>query len=163
MALEQEVKVYRFQLAYAEGLLKDIDADGAFKLMCEGGVHPAWSVGHLAMVAGNILKLAGGEPGFDLDQYKALFGGGTKAEPDASKYPAWAQIVSTWKTAREQAAEAALKISDEQLAGPNPNEFLREGLPTLHDFLSFVLTAHEMMHISQLSSWRRIQGHPPLF
>jgi len=54
-------------------------------------------------------------------------------------------------------------ISAEQLDQTNISERMRPNLPKMHDLLSFVLTGHEAMHLGQLSTWRRVQGHPPLF
>ncbi|MEM9346193.1 MAG: DinB family protein [Planctomycetota bacterium] len=163
MALEQEVKVYQSQLAYGEMLLEGLAADKAFELICDGGVNPAWIMGHLGLVANNITAMAGGQPKIDVEQWKPLFGGGTTPATDASAYPAWDELVSVWKQGHADVADAIPSISEEVLSGENPIELLRPILMTTHDFLSFALTAHESMHMGQLSTWRRVQGQPPLF
>jgi len=163
MALEQEIKVYQFQLAYGEILLKDIDPGKVFALICDGGASPAWLVGHLALVANDVVAMCGGQPQIDVETWKPLFGGGSQPRAGPSAYPAWEELLAAWKAGHAAVAAVVPGVPAEQLITENPVEFLREGLPTLHDFLSFVLTGHEAMHMGQLSTWRRVQGQPPLF
>ena len=163
MALEQELKVYRFQLGYGEMLLKDIPADDAFKLICDGGVNPAWIIGHLGFVANRVLAMCGGQPKVDTEAWKPLFGGGSKPTADASAYPSWDELLKVWRQGHTDVAALAPSVTADALGQPNPNERMKEALPTIEDFLSFVLTGHEAMHLGQLSTWRRIQGQPPLF
>lgn len=163
MAFEQEIKVYRFQAGYAEGLLAELDADQATTLICEGGVNPAWIIGHLGFVANAVPAMLGGTPVIDVDAWKPLFGGGSEATTDASAYPSWDELLKVFRDSHDLFTATAAGLSAEQLAGPNPNERMREALPAVQDFVSFVLTGHVAMHLGQLSTWRRIQGKPPLF
>lgn len=163
MALEQEITVYRFLQGYGEGLLDGFDADKATTLICAGGVHPAWIIGHLGFVANRVATLLGGESKIDLDAWKPLFGGGSTPTTDAAAYPAWDELLGVWRGGEKQLAELAPKATAELLAQPNPNERMKGALPSMQDFLAFVLTGHPAMHLGQLSTWRRVQGHPPLF
>jgi len=163
MALEQEVKVYQFMLGYGEMVLADIAEEDCTKLICEGGVSPAWIIGHLGFVANRILALCGGEPKIDFDAWQPLFGGGTKPTEAAEGYPSWDELKDTWRQGHADLAAIAPTVSAEQLSQPNPNDRMKEALPTIEDFLSFVLTGHDAMHLGQLSTWRRVQGRPPLF
>lgn len=163
MALEQEVKVLRFQHGYGEMLLEGLTEDKAYELICDGGVNPAWIIGHLGFVSNRIATMLGGDSKIDLDQWQPLFGGGSTPTADASAYPAWDELLSVWREGANQLADLALSASSELLSKPNPNERMKQALPTVQDFLSFVLTAHVAMHLGQLSTWRRVQGHPPLF
>ena len=163
MALEQEVKVYQFMQGYGEMVLADIAAEDAYKLICDGGVHPAWCVGHLAWVANRVLALCGGEPKIDTEGWKPLFGGGSTPTSDPGAYPGWEELKDIWRQGHADVVQAVPGLGAEALSQPNPNDRMREQLPTVGDFLSFVLTAHEAMHLSQLSTWRRVQGRPPLF
>ncbi len=166
MALEQEVKVFNFLQGYGEMVLADITAQEAYKLICDGGVSPAWIIGHLAFVANRVLAMTGGTPKIDFDAWKPIFGGGSQPKGDADKnsYPAWEELLKTWRTAHKDVAAHAPTIGKDALTAANPNERMRGGgLLTVQDFLSFVLTGHEAMHLSQLSTWRRVQGRPALF
>ena len=165
MALEQEVKVYQFLLGYGEMLLADIPDEDAYKLICDGGVSPAWIIGHLGFVANRILVMCGGESKVDADKWQPLFGGGSKptGENDRESYPVWDELKTVWRQGHADVAAIAPTVSTDKLAEPNPNERLKDGLPTIEDFLGFVLTGHDAMHLGQLSTWRRVQGRPPLF
>lgn len=163
MALEQEIKVYKFLQGYGEGLLAGLEADRATKLICDGGVNPAWIIGHLGFVANRVATMLGGESKIDLDAWQPLFGGGSTPTADASAYPAWDELLAVWRAGEKQLSELAPKASAELLGQPNPNERMKEALPTMQDFLSFVLAGHPAMHLGQLSTWRRVQGQPPLF
>ena len=163
MAFEQEIKVYRFLAGYGEGLLEGLDADKASTLICDGGVNPAWIVGHLGCASNMVGSMMGGASRVDLDVWKPLFGGGSQPSTDTSAYPSWDELLSEFRAGHEGLVAAVSGVGDEQLAGPNPNDRMRETLPTVQDFLSFVLTGHVAMHLGQLSTWRRVQGQPPLF
>lgn len=163
MAFEQETKIYRFQQGYAEGLLKDLDASKASELICDGGVSPAWIIGHLALVSNHVAAMLGGSPKVDTEVWGPLFGGGSVATADAAGYPAWDELLAAFREGHSLITAAVAGATDEQLAQPNPVDMLREGLPTMHDFVSFVLSSHVALHLGQLSTWRRVQGQPPLF
>ena len=164
MALEQERKVYRFQQGYGEMLLGAMDTKDAYALICDGGVHPAWVFGHLACVGNNMSKRLGG-PGIieDEDRYQTLFGFGSQPATDPSQYPTFDELVAVWHKAHKALDAAAASASADALAQPNPSERMKTALPTLGDLASFVMTAHEGMHLGQLSTWRRTRGLPPLF
>lgn len=164
MAFEQERKIYRFQQGYGEMLLAGMDTKDAFKLICPGGVHPAWIIGHLAIAAHNTCKRLGTQGVIaDADRWKKLFGGGSKPSANPAEYPSFDEIMDTWKkvhAALDAAADAAPQSALDQ---PNPVPQMVAALPKVSDFLSFVMTAHEGMHLGQLSTWRRVRGMPPLF
>lgn len=167
MALEQERKVYRFLMGYGDMLLGALEPKDAFAPMCDGGVHPAWALGHLAIVGHNMGKRFGGAGLWDdaeAERWKKLFAGGSRVTAGPEAYPAFDEIVAAWKRGHGVFDAAAASASPEVLAQPNPVERLRGGgLPTLGDLASFLLTAHEAMHVSQVSTWRRTRGMPPLF
>ncbi|MEM1353615.1 MAG: DinB family protein [Planctomycetota bacterium] len=163
MPLKQETKVYQFLLGYGEMLLDDIAPEDAYKLICDGGVSPAWIMGHLGFVANRIIAMGGGEPKIDFDVWQPHFGGNSKPTGEQGDMPSWDEILGVWRTGHADLAALMPSVSPELLASENPNERIRPGLPTVEDFLGFVLTGHEGMHLGQLSTWRRVQGRPPLF
>ncbi|MEM7626773.1 MAG: DinB family protein [Planctomycetota bacterium] len=163
MALEQEMTMYRFLQNYGEGLLGGLDADRAFVASTEGGHHPAWILGHLALVGNQGAQLLGGTPAIDIEAWKPLFGIGSQPTARAESYPEWAELVGAWRQTREVASSSAAAIDEEKLNEPNPIERRRDTLPTLGNFVGFIFTSHEAVHLGQLSAWRRGQGLPPLF
>ncbi|MGB0769048.1 MAG: DinB family protein [Phycisphaeraceae bacterium] len=165
MPYEQEAKVYQFLQAYGEMLLADIPDEQAFKPICEGGVSPAWIIGHLGFVAERVLAMGGGEPSIDFDANKPLFGGGStpRGPADREIYPAWDELLAIWRNGHKKVVALLPSLTPELLSAENPNERMRGALPTVGDLFSFILTGHEAMHLGQLSTWRRVQGRPPLF
>lgn len=163
MPLEQEVKVYQFLQGYGEGLLADIGDGDAFKPTCEGGHTPAWLIGHLGFVGNRILVTCGAEPSIDFDIWSPRFGIGSEPATEQGDGPGWNELLSVWRQAHADLVKTVPGVSAEKLGEPNPNELMAHALPTMHDLLSFVLTGHEAMHLGQLSTWRRVQGRPPLF
>lgn len=163
MALEQETKVYQFLLGYGEMVLADISDDDAFKLICDGGVHPAWIIGHLGFVANRVIAMCGGQSKIDTEGWKPLFGGGSSPTHDPGAYPPWDELKDIWRQGHADLNAILPTLGADALSQPNPNDRMRDQLPTVGDFLSFVLTGHEAMHLGQLSTWRRVQGRPPLF
>jgi hypothetical protein len=163
MPLEKELKVYQFLGQYGNGLLNGIDAGHAYRLTCDGGQNPAWLLGHLAFVAGRVTTMFGGESPVDLEYYGKLYGIGSKPNPDQADQPDFDQIIEAWRDGHDAVVKSSNQVTDELLAQPNTNERMKDVLPTQGDFLSFVLTGHEAMHLGQLSVWRRVQGFAPLF
>ena len=84
-------------------------------------------------------------------------------DDDRGSYPAWEELKNAWRKGQVNVAAILPSVSAEQLGQPNPNERLRDALPTMEDFLSFVLASHDALHLGQLSTWRRVQGRLPLF
>lgn len=163
MAFGQELKQFKFLHGYGQMLLADINAGNGYKLVCDSGVSPAWVIGHLALVVNTGLQLSGGTPKTDVEAWKPMFGGGSTPTTDASAYPPWDELLAAWHQAHTEVADEIAQAGPEALSRPNPNKRMREGLPTVGDLISFMLTGHESLHLGQLSTWRRVQGRPPLF
>ena len=164
-ALQDEITSYGFLQSYAEGLLQSVTADNAWERVGgANGLNPAWILGHLATVGANLTAMLGGTPSIDPKVWGERFGGGTDPTDDAAGGPSWDEIVKAWRDGHASVAAAhAAGVDTAALAGENPVEMLKEGLPTLGEFISFALTAHESLHLGQLSAWRRARGEKPLF
>ncbi|MEM8738023.1 MAG: DinB family protein [Planctomycetota bacterium] len=163
MPLDHEIKIYRFLQTYGEDLIEGLDDEQAFTSHTEGGNHPAWIIGHLAVVGSHGVKMLGGNPAIDTDAWQPMFGGGSQPAARAEGYPAWDELVSVWKETHDLAASAAGAVTAEVLEQPNPIARRRKALPTLGSFVGFMFTGHEGVHLGQLSAWRRANGKPPLF
>jgi hypothetical protein len=60
------------------------------------------------------------------------------------------------------AKEALQAASDEVLQRPNPTEGrMKELFPTLGSMHAFLVGGHIMMHLGQVSAWRRMLGLAP--
>lgn len=153
---------------YAEGLLKDVRADQFARLPVMDGKtiqtnHPAWVYGHCCIYFARVTTLCGGTPKASITpaHYEALFKDGTVCRDDAagSIYPAMAEIVEHFRTGHKEASEALRAASDATLLAPNMKDGkVSEMLPTLGSVANFLLSAHCMTHLGQVSAWRRMMG-----
>ncbi|MEO0630202.1 MAG: hypothetical protein AAFY46_05680, partial [Planctomycetota bacterium] len=50
------------------------------------------------------------------------------------------------------------RVDDAALAAPTPVERYRQRFPTVMCAVDFLITSHQMLHLGQLSAWRRIKG-----
>ena len=145
---------------YAEGLLKDIPAERFARHATPGGEpitanHPAWQIGHLAIYPAKVAEACG----LSLDgvanseQDLELFDAGSPCNDDVDG--------STTKLfdGYRKLGDAAAAADDEFLAGEHQgSEGMRERFPTRAALLSFMVSGHMMMHLGQISTWRRCEG-----
>lgn len=158
----------RRTLSLAEALLNGVPAERFARLAAPGGEvvranHGAFIYGHLSIYPQRVLSMAGLQPGDAAapEHYGELFG--PKAEcvddPDASVYPPMDEIVSHFTRSFGVALDALEKMSDERLAGSHGEEGrYKELFPTLGAAASFMFNNHVMLHLGQMSTWRRCLG-----
>lgn len=145
------------------GLLRKMVADVPEGRMCHQPAnlpnHPAWQVGHLTFVRAAVARVVG-RPG-DIDPaWLARFERGTTPGGDAAAYPGKEELMAVFGRAQEQMEAALRGVSDEVLDGPNPIERVRERLPTVRHFVTYLLTVHDGFHAGQIASWRKAEGLP---
>jgi hypothetical protein len=59
------------------------------------------------------------------------------------------------------ASEALKSANDECFFAENPNEPMRDKFPTVGAMIGFYVGGHFMVHMGQLSAWRRACGLGP--
>lgn len=170
LALDQIVLAARRTRSYGEKLADGIPANsfaakprfGSTIIDCN---HPAFVYGHLAIYPARL----GGFLGFDTSTlaapatYTDLFKAGTPChdDPAASTYPARDEILATYIRTHDNLLNMLPGVSDDILHAPHPDPLVREKFfPTLGSAATFLLCAHPMMHLGQLSTWRRCMGLP---
>lgn len=160
---DMALKSSQFQLDYCESLIANID-DERFAFQPLPGVHhPAWIVGHLAVVIDFVPALLGQEKALP-DSWRALFGPGTKEQADRSLYPSKAELWEALVRGHQRAAEVVAAAPTEVLGQPNPTGVERlAGFKTVGELVFALLTSHEAIHLGQLSFWRRCVGLPVIF
>lgn len=155
-------RVTAFNIKLLERMIGDIPADQ----MCQQppGLpnHPAWTLGHLALVRFGMIKQMGGETSDFPEQWIALFGRGSTPCADVEQYPAKDELWSAVVRLHETTMKCLETLSPEQLERPHSIESLKEPFPTLGDLLVQMLTSHDGLHVGQLSDWRRALGYPRL-
>ncbi len=156
---------------YANRLLDGIPADRFARLATPGNQtiqanHPAFILGHLGLYPVKVLQLLGLDtaPVEPRESYTRLFSKDATCQddPGGEIYPAADEIIDFFNKSYQAAVDAMRDASDEQLAAENPVDTpMKSILPTLGAMLAFYLNGHVMVHLGQLSTWRRMQGLPP--
>lgn len=150
---------------YAAGLLKGVSPDRAARKP-EGinANHPAWVLGHVAIYHDHLLGMLGRE---DLaaarEGWAKLFDHDSECrdDPDGSIYPPLEEIAARFNE-RTDTLLGVLAESDGALAAPN-TWIYPDTLRSVGDLMNFMLVAHVMMHLGQVSTWRRAMGLGSVF
>lgn len=163
MAIDRSVNQnFHFGVGFLKSLLQGIDAGKLADQPLPGMNHPLWIVGHLAVTmefAGQLADVSYKAP----EGWGELFGMGSQPVSDASKYPSLDELIAELDKSVEVFGSKLASIDAAALAAEMPNEEFRKMMPTVGDGLVFILNGHVMMHIGQLSAWRRAIGLPPMF
>jgi hypothetical protein len=156
-------------LALAENMLKGV-TPGMFARLAVGrdgkpvqSNHPAWVFGHLASYVPRALEMLGHADAakFKNPAFEELFKNGTPCRDDAagSIYPAMEVVTKAYFDGYRTVLAALANVADETLLKPNPAEGrMKELFPTVGAVISFLIAAHPMSHLGQVSAWRRFMG-----
>jgi len=149
-------------LGYAPLLAKDIPARQFAHMPHPNMNHPAFCFGHLSLYPDRLLGMLGRA---DLAQEKAgwqdLFKAGVACVEQDGRYPDKDEIVNGFMDRHAVLRDVLPIVDDEVFARPNPIEGrMRELFPTVGAATTFMLGAHNMMHLGQVSAWRRAMGLP---
>jgi hypothetical protein len=153
----------KIALGYAQAVCKDIEPERFGRR--PDGVDcntPAWVIGHLSVYPDRILELIGRADLAQTDErYQALFKDGTASpdDPDGTHYPPKDELLARFIERTETAIGALAGTDDSVMLRENPVEGrFREMCPTVGAAAGFLLGAHTMMHLGQISTWRRCMG-----
>ncbi len=152
-------------LAFADLILAGIPAKD-FARMPKGVKtnHPAFNFGHLALYPDRIFNMIGRTNQEQPDaKFTDLFAAGKECldDPEGKVYPPMDKIVERFRTRHESVVKAIPEVSEDVWDRPNPNEKMVERFPTVGSIVAFLLSAHMMVHLGQISTWRRCMGLPP--
>jgi uncharacterized damage-inducible protein DinB len=145
------------------GLIEDMRDAPLTAPTSRGGNHPLWVLGHLTLVEGNIPHVLFGEPN-PVAKWAPLFAAGTEPTSDPSAYPAFEEVVRTYRDLRARNLKTLEQIGEAGLDRPtkNPPRGLEKALDTFgHTFLTIAL--HQMNHRGQICDARRALGRKPVF
>lgn len=126
--------------------------------------HPAWVYGHLALYPARVMEIGGLTAPVGLAPPAAwtdLFGAGTecKDDPEAAIYPAMGEVTERFFTGYRALTAALAEVPDEVFHKPHAgSERMREMMPTFGQAAAFMVGSHIMMHLGQVSTWRRCEG-----
>ena len=124
--------------------------------------HPAFVFGHLSLYPARVAMLCGLDPApyATPASYEGLFKAGVECRDDAARtiYPAKDELVSHFTKNYEGLLAALPSIDDAVLFRDTPDERYRQFFPHVGMAANFMLTSHVMMHMGQISTWRRCFG-----
>jgi hypothetical protein len=120
-----------------------------------GGCHPLWVLGHLAVVEGSIPAILIGEPN-PVEGWQQYFGQDTEPTADPAAYPPFAEVRDTYVRLRERNLALLASLSEADLDKPSvaPPKGLERHFATYGgSFLTLAL--HQMLHRSHVTDARR--------
>ena len=155
---------------YAERLLPGITPQQFGRMASVNGKiintnHPAWVYGHLATYPAKVASMVG----LDASKLAApanfedLFKDATECKDDATGkvYPAMEVITTAFFKTHDALFETLGGIDDAKLLAQTPDEKARQRFPQIGGRVLFMCNNHVMMHLGQVSAWRRCVGLPP--
>ncbi len=158
----------RLARGYAERLLAGVTPAMAARKPrnAEGGMidtnHPVFVLGHLSLYPGRLLTLIGADASAAKtpDAWEALFKAGAPChdDPTGAIYPALAEVSERFYSGTDAALAVLEGVRDDVLARVNPHEAMRSRFPRVGDAVNFMASGHVMMHLGQVSAWRRCMG-----
>jgi hypothetical protein len=156
----------QLSVGYAERLLKGVPADRFARFARVGNAivesnHPAFIYGHLSLYAPKILHQIGAPAPGVPDHFELRFSKDAKCvdDTDLDLYPAMDEIVSFFLEGHRMVAGALRSTPDEAFQRANPAEGrMKELFPTIGSVQTFYCGGHMMMHLGQMSAWRRMEG-----
>lgn len=158
--VEYIVPCMRRAIGYAEKLVKDIPAEQFSHMPHPTMNHPAFCMGHLSLYPNRAFliisqpKLVKEKPG-----YPELFQAGAACVEQDGRYPHKDEIVGYFMERYNAAVNALAELPDEVLQRENPLEGrMREIFPLVGIAINFLMNNHCMMHLGQISAWRRAVG-----
>lgn len=155
-------------LRTAERLLHQVDADQFARLARPGGEtvrsnHGAFVLGHLSIYGPRIVEHLGGDvatvapPAGFVD----VFSKDAKCvdDPDGTVYPPMDAVTAHFFHVYRTGLAQLRSADDAVLVRPNPTGGrMTELFPTVGSMLAFYAGGHVMLHLGQMSAWRRMLG-----
>lgn len=129
--------------------------------------HAAFVLGHLALYPSGVMRLIGREDlAANLDMpadWEEKFKNGVQCvdDPSGTIYPAFDAICAAYFRATDAMLDAVESMDDTILLTPTVIESYAKMFPVTGATLIFMLNNHTMMHLGQVSTWRRCMGLPP--
>lgn len=153
-------------VSYGEVLLEGVEADRFARFASPGGEpvvsnHAAFVYGHLSLYAPKIIGDLGGSAPAVPEGFEAVFSREATCQDDVDGtiYPAMEEVTRYFFESYRQASEV-LRATDNapfEQANPVGGKFT-EMFPTIGSAHAFYGSGHIMLHLGQMSAWRRMSG-----
>lgn len=153
-------------------LLKDVKPEIFARMPVQDGKpvhmnHAAFNYGHLALYPARMMTMMGKDNAEAAvpAEWEPLFKAGAecKDDPQGTIYPTMDAIVAAYNRGYNTLLNALGSVGDDVLLRQNPMEGrFREMCPTVGAAVAFLTMSHPMMHLGQVSAWRRMFGLGPV-
>jgi len=123
--------------------------------------HPAFVYGHLSLYAPKVLQQIAHPAPRVPEHFEIAFSkdASCRDDPDGGLYPAMDEVLGFFREAYRMVTGGLRSTPDEIFQQPNPAAGrMRELFPTIGSVQAFYCGGHMMMHLGQLSAWRRMEG-----
>lgn len=155
-------------VGYADRLLRGVPADRFPRFAAPGGVivtsnHPAFIYGHLSLYAPKVLRQVGHPAPPVPEHFEERFSKDAACvdDPDLDLYPRLQEVVEFFTEGHRMVSTALRSTPDDVFQQPNPAAGrMRDLFPTIGSVQAFYCGGHMMMHLGQMSAWRRMEGMP---
>ena|SRR5258708_6950218 len=161
MSFPINMNLFRVSFAITKKAFGDIPEERMRAAPAPGMNPPVWILGHLCVAWDGALRLIGQKMMCPVD-YRRQFGPGSNLESLSPLLPTKAEMLSHLNQIGESLLTEIPRLPEDRWNMPNPSNFLKAELPTLADIMSHLLFTHQMMHVGQLTVWRRLAGLPSL-
>jgi hypothetical protein len=156
----------QLSLGYAERLLRGVAPERAARFAAPGGAvvesnHPVFIYGHLSLYAPKMLRLIGHPAPPVPGGFELVFSKDAKCvdDGDGTFYPPLDQVVAFFLEGHRMTTGALRSAAAATFEEANPAEGrMKELFPTIGSVEAFYCGGHMMMHLGQLSAWRRMEG-----
>jgi DinB family protein len=136
-------------------MLEDMRDEPLTQPTPRGGNHPLWVIGHLALTEGALFQMVTGERN-PVEQWNDLFAGGTEPTADATRYPAFDDVLAKYRQLQAANRKQLDGMDDAALDRPQRN-FGTIGKA----YMSIAM--HRMLHLGQVADARRVAGRKAFF
>ncbi|MFM7137424.1 MAG: DinB family protein [Planctomycetota bacterium] len=153
-------------LGYGERLLTGVSAERFARFAAPGGMvvasnHPAFIYGHLSLYAPKVLRQIGHPAPPVPEHFELAFSKDATCRDDADGdfYPAMEDVLAFYREGYRMVTGGLRSTPDAAFEQPNPADGrMRELFPTIGSVQAFYCGGHMMMHLGQMSAWRRMEG-----
>lgn len=163
----------KFVKGYADALAKGIDPKVAARKPKGNAItgaiidtnHPTFVYGHLSLYCARFPELLGVAAPEGIrapEQWEPLFKAGAvcQDDPEGKMYPSWESVLAQYNRGSELLMGVLAHVTDAKLSAETTDPARKERFPYVGSLVNFLMLGHPMMHLGQVSAWRRCYGLP---
>ncbi len=163
----------KFTKGYADALAKGIDTKVASRKPKGNAItgqsidtnHPTFVYGHLSLYFARLPEILGVAAPAGIrapEEWEPLFKAGAPCQddPEGKIYPSWDTVLSQFNRGSDLALGVLAQAADAKMFAEMTDPARKERFPYVGTLVNFLVLGHPMMHLGQVSAWRRCYGLP---